>query len=214
MDTASDKIISKIRMLTQIRLKKGYTSSPDLESKFLPNAFIPIDQLESHAAKFSSIQVGKKPSDDWCTVGVIDRLKVQEDNKKFCVARISNMCGSYFHLFIFGKAYAKYKKDLEVARVVGVFKPKVARSSDVKADVAVSVDSKDQLLMIGESEDLIQCSHMILKNKQCQVMLDGRSGTLCDHHIAMACKSSKNTRMELASGYVRREGWGWRVIFT
>ncbi|KAI8146259.1 hypothetical protein BJV82DRAFT_576549 [Fennellomyces sp. T-0311] len=107
------------------------------------------------------------------------------------------MCGFHFHLFVFGKACSH---DIQVGRVVGIFKPTIVFSSDLKADIALSVKDKAQLLLIGDSQDLIQCSAFVRKDKQCPAMLDGRTGTLCDLHITNACKASKNTRMELASG--------------
>ncbi|KAI9266517.1 hypothetical protein BDA99DRAFT_505902 [Phascolomyces articulosus] len=218
MDNTSDKIIYKIQLLTQLRLKKGYISSPDLESIFMSNAFISMDQLTIHVNKFKSIRVGQKPSKEWGTVGVIDQVKTypvqieeqkeeqdsknnkKKGNNKFCIARVSNMSGVYFHLFVFGKAYKEFKDKLQVARVISVLKPDIARSSDRTADIALYVDSYEQLLIIGESEDLVQCSQFIRPSKQCPAMLDGRTGTLCNYHIELACKASKNSRMELASG--------------
>ena len=175
-----------------------------------------MDQIATLVNKFKSIRVGQKPSKEWGTVGVIERLRyfpVQEERQdnydskrkdkkgtKFCIARISNMSGAYFHLFVFGKAYKEFKEKLQVARVISVLKPGIARSSDPNADIGLYVDNQEQLVMIGESEDLVQCSQFIRPNNQCQSMLDGRTGTLCNYHIELACKASKNSRMELASG--------------
>ncbi|KAI7856809.1 hypothetical protein BDC45DRAFT_50414 [Circinella umbellata] len=216
MSTTNDKIIYKIKLLTQLRLKNGYISSPDLESLFLSNAFVPMDQVATLVNKFKSIRVGQKPSKEWGTVGVIERLRhfpVQEkqqenndDNKsnskgtKFCIARISNMSGAYFHLFVFGKAYKEFKEKLKVADVISILKPDIARSSDQSADIGLYVGNREQLVIVGESEDLVQCTQFIRPNKQCQSMLDGRTGKLCNYHIELACKASKNSRMELASG--------------
>ena len=69
--------------------RKRLTSNLDLESKFfLKNRYLRIDELEEYTKNWHSVHVGKRPSDDWATIGIIQRVHHRAD---FCAAKITNM---------------------------------------------------------------------------------------------------------------------------
>ncbi|KAI9311200.1 hypothetical protein BX666DRAFT_1998878 [Dichotomocladium elegans] len=178
-------------------LKKRLADTIDIERKFLRNTYVPFDLLPRHVQQFRSIYVGQRPNHHWATIGVVDR-SIQR--KTFGVCRLTDMRGLRAHLFVMGKAYTAYEKQLEAGAVLGVFEPTIVWSSDQDADVGLLVTSPDHILLIGTSYDMVRCQQMIRQDKQCDAMVDGRSGSFCDRHLARLCSKSKNTRMELASG--------------
>lgn len=166
-------------------------------SPFAFHSYVPIEKLAEHVAQWRSIYVTKKPSDQWATVGIVDRCIVR---KQYMVVRLTDMRGMHAHLFMTGKAFDALHDKINKATILGIFEPCIVWSSEMRADVAIQASRTDQLLLIGTSYDLVQCIQYVTQEKQCENMVDGRSGNYCDRHLERLCKRSKNTRMELASG--------------
>lgn len=130
---------------------------------------VPVENVFQHVQKWRSIRVGEKRSDNWSSVGVIDRFKKADE---FAVARVTNMRNDYFHLFLVDKALATHKDALGIGKVVLVRQPTIVWSSDPKADGAVLVNRAKNLFIIGESNDLVQCAGYVKSDKQCEAMVD------------------------------------------
>ncbi|KAI7870591.1 hypothetical protein BDF14DRAFT_1771513 [Spinellus fusiger] len=171
------------------------TSVVDMEMRLMTCRFIPVHRLEEHAALFHATRIGVKPLSDWATVGVIDRCLTKD---KFTVAKVTNLRGHYFHVFIFGLPHRQYR--LKVGSVIAIYRPIVLQPTELNSSVALYVNDKKQIWVVGESKDLAKCQAFVSSDKQCDVMIDSRAGEFCDSHIKRAFGLSRNTRMELASG--------------
>ncbi|KAI9309444.1 hypothetical protein BJ944DRAFT_571 [Cunninghamella echinulata] len=179
--------------------RERYLSSKTLAKYFEKDTFIPCHQLSNHVAKYQSIRVGVRPSNNWATIGIIDR-SIDTPNKVL-VLRMTNMRSNHYYIFLVGKAYEHCKeKKVKVGTILGITNPTLLRPTTVGATVGLSAKYLNQLWVIGESLDICRCRASLLKDKQCTVMIDRRSGEYCDSHIASICNLSKNGRMELASG--------------
>ncbi|KAF7723957.1 minichromosome maintenance- protein [Apophysomyces ossiformis] len=180
------------------RLRNRKTSVKDLE-RFVQaeTKYVRVHNLPEHVKKYSSIYVGSKPSDDWVTIGIVDRIVCRSD---FWVARLTNMRGAFFYTFAFGRAYKDYGHVLHPGSVLAVYKPTILLSKQSDAAVGLHVNYLQQLKIIGDSRDLVRCEAYINEETQCDEMVDGREGEYCDRHIATAYKSSRFQRTELTSG--------------
>ncbi|CDH50724.1 predicted protein [Lichtheimia corymbifera JMRC:FSU:9682] len=187
----------EIEHTSRFRLKQRRVDQTDIEKKLLLYSYVPIEKLAEHVAQWRSIYVTKKPSDQWATIGIVDRCITR---KQYMVVRLTDMRGMHAHLFITGKAFDALYDKINKTTVLGIFEPSIVWSSELRADVAIQASQTKQLLVIGTSYDLVQCIQHISLEKQCENMVDGRSGNYCDRHLERLCKRSKNTRMELASG--------------
>lgn len=121
-------------------------------------------------AQWRSIYVTKKPSDQWATVGIVDRCIVR---KQYMVVRLTDMRGMHAHLFITDKAFDALHDKINKATILGIFEPCIVWSSEMRADVAIQASRTDQLLLIGTSYDLVQCIQYVTQEKQCENMVDG-----------------------------------------
>ncbi|CAO3628527.1 unnamed protein product [Cunninghamella blakesleeana] len=191
--------IEDIEEYSGFRLKERYVSSKTLANQFEKDIFIPCHQINQHVAKYQSIRVGQRPSGNWATIGIIDS-SIDNTTNKVLILRMTNMRSNHYHIFLIGKAYEDCKEKLKVGTVFSIIKPTILRPTNVGATVGLSAKHLNQICIIGESMDICRCKGYLLKNKQCTIMIDRRSGEYCDTHIASICNFSKNSRMELASG--------------
>ncbi|KAL0077294.1 hypothetical protein F4703DRAFT_1883194 [Phycomyces blakesleeanus] len=180
-----------------IRLKSRTSSVVEQEMQLLDLEFIPVHSLEAHASLFYSTRIGTKPLTKWGTKGVVERIICSQ---KFSVAKVTNLRGNYFHLFLFGQAFKTHTKRITVGSVLCVCNPVVTRPTQLNSAVGLYVSDSKQISVVGMSMDLAQCNAFVSDTKQCDSMIDSRAGEFCDVHIKRAFGMSRNTRMELASG--------------
>ncbi|KAI8372803.1 uncharacterized protein BYT42DRAFT_578082 [Radiomyces spectabilis] len=179
------------------RLQCRNISEANMNHKLSGLDHIALHQLDKHLAQWRSIRVGARPSDNWATTGIVDRVHHKAD---FCVARLTNMRGTDFHLFVFGRAFKKYQSDIAIGAVVTVLKPTILMPQEVGVAAALHANEVRQICVLGQSLDMGRCEALVQKDKQCEAMIDRRMGDLCERHITKAYNMSKNGRMELASG--------------
>ncbi|CAO3646308.1 unnamed protein product [Cunninghamella echinulata] len=72
MSEPSNNAPEDIEEYSGFRLKERYLSSKALAKYFEKDIFIPCHQLNNHVAKYQSIRVGVRPSNNWATIGIID----------------------------------------------------------------------------------------------------------------------------------------------
>lgn len=158
---------------------------------------MPIQQLSQHVAQWRSVRISAKPSDDWATAGVVDRVITDRD---VATLRLCDMRGNRFHVFFTKQALRSIPQDrLVVGAVLGVHYSTIVWSKELGAPPALQIKKRQQLWEIGTSFDMVQCVGYIKKSKQCPTMIDRRAGEYCNLHMMRLFSSSRNGRMELAS---------------
>ncbi|KAI9468873.1 MAG: hypothetical protein EXX96DRAFT_589541 [Benjaminiella poitrasii] len=159
--------------------------------------YVPLKDVEARTRSSFSIQVGIKPSPHWSTIGIIDKCFPQSD---FCVTRLTDMRGNHINLYITGKAYSQFEDAIGMGSVIAIKRPYLLKPTETHHSIGLHVKQLQQMWVIGQSLDLARCSGYITKDKRCNEWTDMRNGEYCDVHLERLCRSSKNVRMELASG--------------
>ncbi|OBZ84069.1 hypothetical protein A0J61_07882 [Choanephora cucurbitarum] len=98
------------------------------------------------------------------------------------------------------KAFTKYDYAIGLGSVVAVKRPFLLKPTETGQSVALHVDQIQQMWVIGQSLDLVQCAGYAKKDMRCSAWTDSRTGEFCDKHLEKVYNYSKNGRMELASG--------------
>ncbi|KAI8885432.1 hypothetical protein K501DRAFT_215590 [Backusella circina FSU 941] len=182
---------------TGFRIRKRLPKCGPWELGLMDFQYIPIDQVQKHVKLFNSIQVGIRPSEDWFTTGIVDNSTVNDD---YCVTQFSDMRGSAVHVYVTGKAFKKFSYAIGMGSIISVKKPHILKPTEVNTPFALHVDQVQQMWVVGQSLDLVQCQAFVKRDKQCEEWTDGRSGEYCRTHLTTLYNKSKNGRMELVSG--------------
>ncbi|KAI8378568.1 hypothetical protein BD560DRAFT_389771 [Blakeslea trispora] len=179
------------------RIKKRLVSNAKCDIGLKNVEYVALKDVESRTQLHNSIHVGVKPSSHWSTMGVIDQCFPQTD---LCVTRITDMRGIHVPLYITGKALTKYDYAIGLGSIIAIKRPFLLKPTETGQQVALHVDQIQQMWIIGQSLDLVQCAGYIKKETQCSAWTDSRTGEFCDKHLQKVYNYSKNGRMELASG--------------
>lgn len=131
--------------------------------------FVPLNNVESRTKLFNSIKVGVKPSPHWATVGVIDKCFNESD---FCVTRFTDMRGAYANVYITGKAFVKFQNEIGLGSIVAIKRPFLLLPTETNHSIGLHIDQLQQMWVIGQSLDLIQCNSYVRKDKRCDEWTD------------------------------------------
>ncbi|KAI8080740.1 uncharacterized protein B0P05DRAFT_539396 [Gilbertella persicaria] len=179
------------------RLKRRLVSNAKCHVGLKNVEYVPLKDVHARTRLHNSIHVGVRPSSHWSTIGVIDKCFPQPD---FCVTRLTDMRGTHIHLYITGKAFEKYDYATGLGSIIAIKRPFLLKPTETDQNIALHVEQIQQMWIIGQSLDLVQCASHVRKDTQCQEWTDIRSGDYCDKHLERVYGYSKNGRMELASG--------------
>ncbi|KAI7903835.1 uncharacterized protein BX663DRAFT_505405 [Cokeromyces recurvatus] len=180
-----------------LRLKRRLVSKAKCDKGLQNVKYIPLKDVEAHTRLYYSIRIGIKPSPHWSTIGIIDRCFPQSD---FCVTRLTDMRGNYVNLYITGKAYVQFQNEIGIGSILAIKRPFLLKPTETYYSIGLHVKQLQQIWVIGQSLDLVQCNAYINENKRCSEWTDIRNGEYCDTHLDRLFRYSKNNRMELASG--------------
>ncbi|KAG1458368.1 hypothetical protein G6F55_005386 [Rhizopus delemar] len=184
---------------TGFRLKRRLVSEANCQRGLQNVQFIPLLHVQNHVAQYNSIRIGIKPSQDWATMGVIDKCHLRDD---FCVVRMTDMKGDYLYVYITDKAYKKFENAIGMGSVLVFKRPNVLVANKANGTAALHVSQIQQMWVVGQSLDLVCCQGYSKQGQVCEEWIDRRAGEYCDVHLTKVCNYSKNGRMELASGDV------------
>jgi hypothetical protein len=158
--------------IKNVGFRKRLAQCGTWELSLMDFEFIPIAQVQKHARLFNSIEVGKRPSDKWTTTGVVDKAAINDD---FCVTQLSDMRGSNMYVYVTGNAFKKFNHAIGMGSIMSIKKPHILKPSEVNTPFALHVDQVQQMWVVGQSLDLVQCQAFTKSTKgdrQCEEWTD------------------------------------------
>lgn len=182
-----------------IRIKNRDIDSIHLDEKMKDCKIIKIPQLTKYIAN--------PPAGNWVIVGVISKKSDPRNTKtggKYLIFTLFDMQESTISVFVFGQAYQSYWKQAEGV-LVFIANPKVLPQKDKKLEIAISISSHHQMLILGKSMDFGYCkayrggnrpqSGKIANMERCRNAINTSKFEFCRYHDGSIITKQVNSPM-------------------
>ncbi|XP_060557335.1 protein MCM10 homolog [Ruditapes philippinarum] len=140
--------------------------------------------------------------DNWVTLGVVvhkTEPRQSAAGKAYCIWKLSDLqnCDKTVTFFLFGNVYKEHwKNDLGV--VIGLLNPSIMDKAEKnQAELAITINHPQQLLMMGISKDLGRCRGTTKAGSPCSSFINKMQGEFCTYHVQSAYRKSSSKRTEL-----------------
>ncbi|XP_063164251.1 protein MCM10 homolog [Candoia aspera] len=182
-----------------LRLRKPRVSSAEMERKMTGRKFIRLSQVQDKLVSVNLEEI------DWVTFGVIiKKVTPQSSNngKTFSIWHLNDLrdFSRSVSLFLFGDVHKElWKTDQGMA--VGLLNANPMKPKEGSAEVCVSVDHAQKILILGEAMDLGTCKARKRNGGPCTQIINQRECEYCQYHIQSQYRKLSSKRADLQATF-------------
>ncbi|XP_021071180.1 protein MCM10 homolog [Mus pahari] len=188
-----------VEAFSGLRLRRPRVSSTEMNRKMTGRKLIRLPQIKEKMATENLEET------DWVTFGVIlKKVTPQSANsgKTFSVWKLNDLrdltqCVS---LFLFGDVHKDLWKT-EQGTVIGLLNANPMKPKDGSAEVCLSIDHPQKVLIMGEAMDLGTCKAKKKNGEPCTQIVNLHDCEYCQYHIQAQYKKLSARRSDLQSTF-------------
>eukprot|EP01130_Rhizamoeba_saxonica_P003644 TRINITY_DN1518_c0_g1_i1.p1 TRINITY_DN1518_c0_g1~~TRINITY_DN1518_c0_g1_i1.p1 ORF type:complete len:451 (-),score=103.03 TRINITY_DN1518_c0_g1_i1:923-2275(-) len=187
-----------------LNLRTRLLSLEDMDESMQDRKMIKLSNLINFhsSAKKLGIDANTYVDGDWVTIAVLGRKSNPKNTKskeKYSIWDLYDLNGISINLFLFGSSFDEHWS-LAEGSVIIVYNSKFL-SSQGKQGFALSVQSEDQLIVLGVSEHYGICDATRKDGRGCTNIINKSMETKCAFHIKSSFQNWQSKRMELNDIY-------------
>lgn len=189
---------SLIQRHSGLKVKNPLISSSRLESQLSQRAMVRLSQLNSRHNAF-----GPAASGAWATIAVVGEVsqrRTSSSGKKYVVWKLTDLDDVCVSLFLFGRAYSDLDDEAKPGTMVAVLSPKLRKEDN---NLCASIDSGDQVLILGTAADFGYCKSRRRDGQPCTVPVNTARCPYCSYHVNSEYKRLQSKRLELGGGNLK-----------
>ncbi|VVC31988.1 Replication factor Mcm10, C-terminal,Zinc finger, Mcm10/DnaG-type [Cinara cedri] len=162
-----------------LRMVNPLFSSKEIQNKMIGKKPVSVSQVSKH---FRTEDVS-----DWVVAGVLVYKSLPKTSQKgtsFSIWKISDLQPSMItvSIFLFGRSHQDLWKT-DIGSVIGVLNPKELDGKNKKDEVAMSINSGDQVMLWGRSKDYGICKGIKKNGDRCDMFVNVNKCDVCTFHI-------------------------------
>ncbi|XP_052012722.1 protein MCM10 homolog [Apodemus sylvaticus] len=188
-----------VEAFSGLRLRRPRVSSTEMNRKMTGRKLIRLSQIKE---KMATENLEEK---DWVTFGVILRKVTPQSansGKTFSIWKLNDLrdltqCVS---LFLFGDVHKDLWKT-EQGTVVGLLNANPMKPKDGSAEVCLSIDHPQKVLIMGEAMDLGTCKAKKKNGEPCTQTVNLHDCEYCQYHIQAQYRKLSAKRSDLQSTF-------------
>ncbi|XP_070611160.1 protein MCM10 homolog isoform X2 [Erythrolamprus reginae] len=182
-----------------LKLRKPRVSSAEMERKMTGRKLIRLSQIQD---KLRSANLEEM---DWVTIGVIiKKMTSQSANsgKTFSIWHLNDLrdFSRSVSLFLFGDVHKEHWKT-DQGMVVGLLNANRMKPKEGSAEVSLSVDHPQKILILGESMDVGTCKARKKNGELCTQIVNQSECEYCQYHIQSEYRKRSSKRADLQSTF-------------
>ncbi|XP_031214204.1 protein MCM10 homolog isoform X1 [Mastomys coucha] len=188
-----------VEAFSGLRLRRPRVSSTEMNRKMTGRKLIRLSQIKEKMATENLEEM------DWVTFGVILRKVTPQSansGKTFSIWKLNDLrdltqCVS---LFLFGDVHKDLWKT-EQGTVIGLLNANPMKPKDGSAEVCLSIDHPQKVLIMGEAMDLGTCKAKKKNGEPCTQTVNLHDCEYCQYHIQAQYKKLSAKRSDLQSTF-------------
>ncbi|XP_015370485.1 PREDICTED: protein MCM10 homolog [Diuraphis noxia] len=155
-------------------------SSQTIQDRMIGKVPVPVGRVKTH--------LKSADDSDWVVAGVLVNKSLPKTSQKgstFSIWKISDLkpgMMSTITIFLFGRSHADLWKT-DVGFVVGILNPKEMDGKDKKDEIALSINSGDQVMLWGRSKDYGTCKGVKKNGEKCDMFVNINNCDVCTFHV-------------------------------
>ncbi len=185
---------SFIQRHSGLKVKNPLVSSAQLESRLGSASVVRLGQLRQ---RHHSGGLGGGGA-AWATlvaVGEASSPRETTSGKHYTIWKLTDLDQTSVSLFLFGKAYDEWRRDARPGALIALITPRVRAEG---GEFSLSVDSADQIMLLGTAAEFGFCEAKTKGGAPCRVPVNVSRCPFCSYHVTGEYnKVAPKGRMEL-----------------
>lgn len=163
-----------------LRIINPLLSSQTIQDRMIGKVPVPVGRVKTH--------LKSADDSDWVVAGVLVNKSLPKTSQKgstFSIWKISDLkpgLMSTVTIFLFGRSHADLWKT-DIGSVVGILNPKEMDGKDKKDEIALSINSGDQVMLWGKSKDYGTCKGTKKNGDKCDMFINISNCDVCTYHV-------------------------------
>ncbi|GAB4814670.1 hypothetical protein N2152v2_001716 [Parachlorella kessleri] len=181
-DTEQGSIIER---LSGLKIKNPVVSSAQVKARLADASVVKLAQVKTRHRT-----AGLEGA--WatlCVVGEKSKPRESQSGRTYSIWKVTDLDATSHSLFLFGSAHSDLWKESE-GTLIALFSPKV-RS---EGDFALSVDSPEQLWVLGSAKEFGYCKANKKNGEPCRMPVNAARCPYCPYHVQSEYNRLKPTR--------------------
>lgn len=191
---------SFIQRHSGLKVKNPLVSSSQMEARLGSASVVRLSQLRQ---RHHSVGLGSGGA-AWATLvalGEASPPKETSSGKRYAIWKLTDLDQASVSLFLFGKAYDEWRGDARPGAMLALLSPRVRADG---GEFSLSVDSPDQILLLGTAAEFGFCGAKTKSGDPCRVPVNTSKCPFCSYHVAGEYnKVAPKGRMELQGHQLR-----------